>query len=175
MGRAPPPRMSSSSCCGTRSPSCAAPTHDHAWTGRTGPCSRSSSGGCPRALRCHHLVIPNTILRWHSRLVVARSRNNPSPSDSIRAYECGLSQLAGKVHPTTRQSNAAARSGNSAIIGEAARSRPDVHHRTSGRVGRGSRPRAWWPRVEPGTVSISVREAALATARRAAEVAGGLI
>jgi len=69
MGRAPPPRMSSSSCCGTRSPSCAAPTHDHAWTGRTGPCSRSSSGGCPRALRCHHLVIPNTILRWHSRLV----------------------------------------------------------------------------------------------------------
>jgi hypothetical protein len=25
--------------------------------------------GLPRALRCHHLVSPNTILRWHRRLV----------------------------------------------------------------------------------------------------------
>jgi len=25
----------------------AAPTRDHAWTGRTGPCSRPSSSGCP--------------------------------------------------------------------------------------------------------------------------------
>jgi hypothetical protein len=33
-----------------KSPSCAAPTHDHAWAGRTGPCSPLSSGGCPE--RC---------------------------------------------------------------------------------------------------------------------------
>jgi len=43
----PPPRTSSSSCCATKSPSCAAPTHDHVWTGRTGPCSLRSWGGCP--------------------------------------------------------------------------------------------------------------------------------
>src|SRR5689334_937990 len=30
-----------------RWPSCAAPTHDRAWTGRTGPCSPPSCGGCP--------------------------------------------------------------------------------------------------------------------------------
>ena len=43
----PPPRTSNCSCCGTRSPCSAAPTPDHAWTGRTGPCSPPSSGGCP--------------------------------------------------------------------------------------------------------------------------------
>jgi hypothetical protein len=43
----PPPRTSNCSCCGTRSPYSAAPTHDHGWTGRTGPCSPPSSGGCP--------------------------------------------------------------------------------------------------------------------------------
>jgi hypothetical protein len=45
----PPARISSSSCCATRSPSCAAPTHDRAWTGRTGPCSPPSCGVAPRA------------------------------------------------------------------------------------------------------------------------------
>jgi hypothetical protein len=43
----PPRRMSSSSCCGTRSPSSVAPTHDHAWTGLTERSSPLSSGGCP--------------------------------------------------------------------------------------------------------------------------------
>ena len=43
----PQPRTSSSSCCGTRSPSCAAQTHDHAWIGPTGPCSPPSCGVCP--------------------------------------------------------------------------------------------------------------------------------
>ena len=44
------PRTSNSSSCATKSPSCAAPTRDRAWTGRTGPCSPPSSCGCPE--RC---------------------------------------------------------------------------------------------------------------------------
>jgi hypothetical protein len=30
-----------------------APTHDYAWTGRTGPCSPPSSGGCPGGVAGH--------------------------------------------------------------------------------------------------------------------------
>ena len=47
LGRTSPPRTSSCSCSGTRSPCSAAQTPDPAWTGRTGPCSPRSSGGCP--------------------------------------------------------------------------------------------------------------------------------
>jgi hypothetical protein len=40
----PPLRMSNSSCCATRSPSCASSTHVRAWTGQTGPCSPHRAG-----------------------------------------------------------------------------------------------------------------------------------
>jgi hypothetical protein len=52
----PPPRTSNSSYCGTRSPCSAAPTRDHAWTGRTGPSSPPLVRRLPRALHRHRLV-----------------------------------------------------------------------------------------------------------------------
>src|SRR5690349_8446582 len=60
-----------------RSPSCDAPTHIRAWTGRTGPCSPHSCSGCPE--RC-------VAIAWSRRtrscvgiatLVVQMARENP--------------------------------------------------------------------------------------------------
>ena len=53
---------SSSSCCATRSPSCAAPTHDHGWTGPTGPCSPPASPGCPE--HCVAIVRSRRTRSW---------------------------------------------------------------------------------------------------------------
>ena len=50
---------SSSPCCATRSPSCAAPTHDHGWTGPTGP---YSSPGCPE--HCVAIVRSRRTRSW---------------------------------------------------------------------------------------------------------------
>ena len=49
MGARPLPRTSSSSCCATRSPFCAASTHDHACTGQTGRVRRARPAVAPRA------------------------------------------------------------------------------------------------------------------------------
>jgi putative transposase len=72
-----------------RWPSCAALTHIRAWTGRTGPCSPRSCGGCPGQLRRHRPVTPDTILRWHRRLARLRctypNQNVRPPIDDVLA------------------------------------------------------------------------------------------
>jgi hypothetical protein len=61
----------------TRSPSCAAPTHDHAWTGPTGPCSPPSSGGCP-----DHCVAVAWSPRTRSCAGIAASSGEDGPTRS---------------------------------------------------------------------------------------------
>jgi hypothetical protein len=62
-------------CCATRSPCCAAPTRDRAWTERTGPCSPRSSGGCPA-----HCVVIAWLLRTRSCAGIAASCAESGPT-----------------------------------------------------------------------------------------------
>src|SRR5271157_5750631 len=66
-----PPRMPSCSCCGTRSPCCAALI--------AGPGSTADRAVLaalirlmPARLRMHRLITPGTVLRWHRRLVTRK-------------------------------------------------------------------------------------------------------
>jgi putative transposase len=64
--------MLSCSCCGTRSPCCAAPIRGPGWTGPTARSSPRWSGSCRHGCGCTRLVTPGTVLRWHRRLVARK-------------------------------------------------------------------------------------------------------
>jgi hypothetical protein len=65
------PKTLSCSCCGTRSPCCAAPIPGPGWTGPTAILA-ALIRCLPGRLRAHRLVTPDTVLRWHRRLVTLK-------------------------------------------------------------------------------------------------------
>jgi hypothetical protein len=70
-------RTSSSSCCATRSQSCAAPTRGHAWTGRTEPCSPRSSDGCLE--HCEPIVWSGRTRSW-AGIAALCADDGPTPN-----------------------------------------------------------------------------------------------
>jgi hypothetical protein len=107
----PPPRTSNSSYCGTRSPCSAAPTRDHAWTGRTGPSSPPSSGGCPE------------------RYIAIAWSSSPRPSTRFSPAPTSASSELRSEHPGRTRSSSA---GSAHYGGNALTRRP-----TSGSPGHG--------------------------------------
>ena len=67
-----PPRTPSRSCCGTRSPCCAAPIRGPGWTGPTARSWAALIRLLPGKRRIHRLVTPGTVVRWHRRLVTRK-------------------------------------------------------------------------------------------------------
>ncbi|WP_238598471.1 hypothetical protein [Saccharothrix sp. ALI-22-I] len=69
LGRSPAAKTSNCRCCGTKSPRCAGPLPAHGRIGPTARYSPHSCGNSPRLLREHRLMAPDTVLRWHQRIV----------------------------------------------------------------------------------------------------------
>jgi hypothetical protein len=107
--------------CGTKLPSCAAPTRGRGWTGSAGQfllrCLAPAT-----ALRAHRLVTPGTVVRWHRRLV---TRKSACPRTGRPPVSAGIAALTGRLAPENP------RLGVSADRGRAAQGRPPdrrIHH-----------------------------------------------
>jgi putative transposase len=65
-------RMLNFWCCVTRSPCCAEPTRGPVWTWADRAVFAALARALPTRLRRHRVVTPDTILRWHRRLIAKK-------------------------------------------------------------------------------------------------------